>query len=70
MSTTTAHRVLELLVGFALLGYSVYEIYVGEARGKFRYYSRYDEPFSFWTSVLLQLGIAAAFLFGASSWRS
>jgi hypothetical protein len=69
MITATTHRVVEVLVGLALLGFSAYEIYTGEARGAWRSYYRSEEPWWYWTSVLLQLGIAAAFLFGYTAWR-
>jgi hypothetical protein len=38
--------------------------------GKFRSYSRDENPWSFWTTVLITLGVAAAFLFGTVSWRN
>jgi hypothetical protein len=63
-------RAVELIVGFALLGYGIYAIYTGEVLGKFRSYSRSESPASFWTTVLITLGVAAAFLFGAVSWRN
>ena len=65
----SAHRGIELLVGIALLGYCGYEIHTGRALGKFRSYDRGAEPFSYWTSILLKLGITAAFLFGVTTWR-
>jgi hypothetical protein len=65
-----AHRAVELLVGFALLGYGAYAIYTGHVQGKFRTYSRSKNPGSFWTTVLIALGIGTAFLFGAVSWRN
>jgi len=68
MSATT-HRAVELLVGFALLGYGAYALYTGQVMGKFRSYSRNENPWSFWTTVLITLGVATAFLFGAVSWR-
>lgn len=64
------HRAIELLIGFALLGYCAFEIYAGKAQGKFRSYDRREDPGSFWISVLLQLVIGAAFLFGATSWHN
>jgi len=69
MSTAT-HRAVELLVGFALLGYGAYAIYAGHVLGKFRSYTRSDNPWSFWTAVLITLGVGTAFLFGAVSWRN
>lgn len=64
-----SHRAIELLVGFVLLGYAAYAIYKGQVLGKFRPYSRAESPWSFWTTVLITLAVAAAFLFGAVSWR-
>lgn len=69
MSTATTHRVIELLIGFVLLGFCGYELYTGRARGAFRSYDRYEEPWSYWTSMLVKLGITAAFLFGFTRWR-
>lgn len=68
MSTGT-HRAAELVIGLALLAYGAYSIYTGHVQGKFRSYSRGDNPWSFWTAVLITLGVGAAFLFGAVSWR-
>jgi hypothetical protein len=53
-----------ILVGLALLGYTLYEIRAGQCRGKWRIYDRHNEPMSFWTSILLQLCISFAFLIG------
>ncbi|HYL69771.1 MAG TPA: hypothetical protein VEY89_00530, partial [Candidatus Dormibacteraeota bacterium] len=69
MSTGTTHRLIELLVGFALLGYCAYELYTGHARGAYRSYNRYEQPGSYWTSMLLKLAITAAFLVGFTRWR-
>jgi hypothetical protein len=63
------HRAVELLVGFALLGYGAYALHAGKVMGKFRSYSRSEDPWSFWTTVLITLGVATAFLFGAVTWR-
>jgi hypothetical protein len=68
--STGAHRAVELVVGFALGGYCAYAIYAGQVQGKFRSYSRSENPWSFWTTVLITLGIGSAFLFGAVSWRN
>ena len=65
-----AHRAVELLVGFALIGYGAYAIYTGQVLGKYRPYSRGEDPWSFWTAVVVTLGVGAAFLFGAVSWRN
>jgi hypothetical protein len=66
---TVTHRAVELLVGFALVGYCAYAIYTGEVQGKFRLYSRSENPWAFWAAVLITLGIGTAFLVGAVSWR-
>jgi hypothetical protein len=63
------HRIVELLVGFGLLGFCAYQIYRGEAFGSYRRYYRQEEPGSYWTSIVLQLAITAAFLFGFTNWR-
>jgi hypothetical protein len=52
-----------------MVGYCVYAINTGYVPGKFRSYSRVEDPWSFWTSILIMLGVGTAFLFGAVSWR-
>ena len=69
MSSAT-HRAVEIFVGLALVGYCAYALYTGQIMGKFRSYSRSENPWSFWTAVLITLGIGTAFLFGAVSWRN
>ena len=69
MSTGT-HRAVELVVGFALVGYCAYAISTGNILGKFRSYSRSEYPWSFWATVLITFGIGLAFLFGVVSWRT
>jgi hypothetical protein len=69
MSSAT-HRAVEILVGLALVGYCAYALYTGQIMGKFRSYSRSENPWSFWTAVLITLGVGTAFLFGAVSWRN
>lgn len=69
MTTATTHRAIELVIGCALLGFCAYELSTGRARGAFRSYDRYEEPWSYWTSMLVKLGITAAFLFGFTRWR-
>jgi len=66
----TGHRAIELLVGFALVGYSAYAISTGRVLGKFRSYSRSENPWSFWVAVLITFGVGAVFLFGGVSWRN
>jgi len=68
--STGPHRAVELLVGFALVGYCAYAIYTGSILGKFRSYSRTEHPWSFWASVLITFGIGLVFLFGGASWRN
>jgi hypothetical protein len=68
MSTGT-HRAAELVVGFALVGYCAYALYTGHVQGSWRIYSRSESPLSFWTAVLITLGVGIAFLLGAVSWR-
>jgi hypothetical protein len=70
MNTASTHRVIELLIGLALLGYCAYEIYTGKARGAYRSYDRSEEPWSYWTSMVFKLGITAVFLLGYTAWRS
>ncbi len=70
MTTASTHRVIELLTGLALLGYCAYEIHTGAARGAWRAYYRSEEPWSYWTSMVLKLTISAAFLFGYTAWRN
>lgn len=59
-----SRKLVEVLIGLALLGYTVYEIRTGQLRGKWRSYDRCKEPVSFWMSILLQLGISFLFLIG------
>ena len=70
MSTAATHRLVELLVGFSLFAFCGYEIYKGRAFGSFRSYYRDETPWAYWTSIVLQLAIAAAFLCGLTTWRS
>ena len=64
-----ARRLVEMLVGFGLLGDCAYVLWTGTARGAYRRYDRATEPLSFWLGVLVRLVIGGAFLFGATSWR-
>ena len=70
MSTTLTHRLIELLIGLALLAYCGYELYTGQARGAWRSWYRDEQPWSYWTSMVLKLAIAGAFLFGFTTWRN
>lgn len=67
--TTVIHRAIELAIGSALVGYCAYSIYTGSIRGKFRSYSRSENPWSFWISVLLTFLISLIFLLGLAEWR-
>lgn len=67
--STGAHRAVELLIGFALIGYCAYAIYTGRLQGNFRSYRRDESPWTFWITVLIVVGVATAFLLGAVTWR-
>jgi hypothetical protein len=67
--TTFVHRATELGIGTVLVGYCIYAVCSGEVLGKFRRYDRNEDPWSFWATVLIALGIGAAFLLGAIAWR-
>jgi hypothetical protein len=69
MTAATTHRVIEVLIGLALLGFCAYEIFTGEASGAWRSYDRSEEPLSYWTSMVLKFGITVAFLVGYTAWR-
>jgi len=70
MSTPFTHRLIALLIGLALLAYCGYELYTGQARGAWRSWYRDEQPWSYWTSMVLKLAIAGAFLFGFTTWRN
>ena len=63
------HRVLEVLVGSALLVFCCYQAYTGQAFGSWRIYHRDESPGWYWTSILLQFAVTAAFLLGFTHWR-
>ncbi|MBS0380768.1 MAG: hypothetical protein JSS29_19995 [Proteobacteria bacterium] len=65
----TMQRALQVLVGIALLGYVVYALHTGTLQGKFRQFSRSDDPFSFWFGVLVTAGIGLVCLFWAGPGR-
>jgi len=46
-------RLLEVAVGVALVGYCVYAVSTGEVLGKFRVYSRSEQPWAVWATVLI-----------------
>jgi uncharacterized membrane protein YfcA len=60
---------MELLVGFALVGYSTYAILSGRVAGRFRVFTRRENPWSFWATVVFTLCIGFVFLLGYVSWR-
>jgi hypothetical protein len=64
MSGQPIPRGIKFLIGLALLGLCVYEVYTGRARGRFRTYDRYDEPWSFWSSIVVKLALTCGFLCG------
>jgi len=70
MSTPFTHRLIALLIGLALLAYCGYKLYTGQARGAWRSWYRDEQPWSYWTSMVLKLAIAGAFLFGFTTWRN
>jgi len=70
MSAAFTHRLIELLIGLALLAYCGYELYTGQARGAWRSWYRDEQPWSYWTSMVLKLAIAGAFLFGFTTWHN
>jgi hypothetical protein len=67
--TTAAHRSVELLVGLGMVGYCAYSMYKGRNFGRLRFYTRSEEPWSFWTTVIIALCIGMVFLTGHVSWR-
>jgi hypothetical protein len=67
--TTASHRAVGLLVGFGSLGDCAYALYSGDVMGKFHSYNRSENPWSFWTTILVIFSIGAVFLFGYVSWR-
>jgi hypothetical protein len=67
--STGIHRAVELVVGVALVGYCAYSLRAGRIMGKFRSYERSERPWSFWSGIIITLGIGLAFLFGVVSWR-
>jgi hypothetical protein len=69
MSTASTHRLIEHLIGVALLIYCAYELYTGEARGAWRSWSRREHPWSYWISMVFKLAITAAFLLGYTTWH-
>jgi hypothetical protein len=66
----TSHRLVEIVVGVALVGYCAYAIHMGSVVGRFRSYSRREQPRRFWAIVLITLAFGVVFLLGAVSWRA
>ena len=62
-------RVLELVVGMVLVGYCAWCLYTGRLQGKFRQYDRSEDPFSYWSGLILTFAIGLVFLYGTASWR-
>jgi uncharacterized membrane protein YfcA len=62
--STAPHRSIEILVGIALIGYCSYSMYRGRIFGRLRFYTRREDPWSFWTIVIVALCIGIVFLFG------
>lgn len=69
MSTHETHRLVEILVGIPLVAFCCYQIYTGQVYGSWRTYYRDETPLMYWSSILAQLAIAGAFLFGFTAWR-
>ncbi len=64
-----SHRTLELVVGISLIGYCAYAVITGRVVGGWRVYTREDERWAFWGTLLLVLLIGGLFLLGKVSWR-
>jgi hypothetical protein len=67
--TTAAHRSIELLAGLGMVGYCAYSVYQGRIFGRLRFYTRRDEPWLFWTTIIIALSVGIVFLSGHVSWR-
>jgi len=52
-----------------MVGYCAYSMYKGRIFGRLRFYTRSEEPWSFWTTVIIALCIGMVFLTGHVSWR-
>ena len=66
----TTPRLVEILVGTAVVGYCAYAISTGHAFGRIRSYSRAQHPWAFWAIVLIGLACGVAFLLGNVPWRA
>jgi CubicO group peptidase (beta-lactamase class C family) len=59
-----AHRLVELVVGTGVVAYCAYAIYAGRVFGRTRWHSRSEEPWAYWSIVLIGLASGVAFLLG------
>jgi hypothetical protein len=66
----TTHRLVEILVGTAVIGYCANSIYTGHAFGRIRSYSRAQHPWTFWAIVVIGIASGVAFLLGDVTWRA
>jgi hypothetical protein len=64
-----SQRSIEILGGVALVGCCTYSMYKGRIFGRLRFYTRGEDPWSFWTIVIVALCIGIMFLSGHVSWR-
>jgi hypothetical protein len=62
----TTDRALELIFGLPLVGCCVYALYTGHLWGMYpnTLFNRDEDPWVYWPTVLITLGIGMAFLFG------
>jgi hypothetical protein len=67
--TPAAQRAIELVVGVALVGYCAYAINTGRIQGRFRLYTRSEDPWKFWVTTLIAFCVGIVFLAGHVSWR-
>jgi len=66
----TSNRVVEILVGVAVIAYCTFAVYTGQLFGRTRACDRRQEPWKFWTVIVVALGCAVALLSGFATWRS
>jgi hypothetical protein len=69
-TSVSSRRLVEIVLGLALVGYFVYAISSGLVLGRTRSYSRQQDPWRYWAIVLVGLSCGVAFLLGAVSWRA
>lgn len=71
--STTGKGILEIVLGFALIGYAAFGVVNGSIVGKWRVYTRRDNPVLFWATaaIAVLIGLAcfyrAALVFGGSA---